>query len=1029
MMVAATALLCGTSPVDASRGYYTEQRIQFARDNIANYEWARKMRDETIAQADKWASYSDERLRTLPIPPQVPRGYSVHDDGCPIHGEAARGYHWGMDFDRPFKVKCPVGGEEYPSNDFAAYLASGMNDRSLLTGDYADDGWGWHKPGDTKSADYWFVAFYAHHSVGKLMLDATSNLSIASLLTEDPAKARLYAHKCAVILWQLAQYYPDYDYAKQSREGKEHSPDYQGKIINRIWETGVVDSFALAYDAVRPFIADDQKLADATGKSPAECDADIRDRLLHEAAKTIMGTTRQIVGNYGMHQRALLMVALAMDEKQKHPTSEEMIQHVVDNQSPATIRNLGMKDAVLNLVYRDGLPPESFSYNNEWTRELTAVADILRDCGVNFYQDPRFLRMLTWPFGILTAGVTSPAIGDCGGIFGNYGNWSPELCYAALQGMPVPDQRFAWALKNHHGNMSIANPLFYPSKESVLKPFEGKPDPVVGFDSTLFPGYGVAILQCGSDANPSALSFSYSAHPNHNHWDQLNIQVFSHGNFLLTDLGYPDQLDGNAYRTIAYHSNTIAHNTVTVDAAMQGRQQGVLHAFQKNGFAQVVDASCEGAYLDKVSLYRRADILVQVTPDKSYVFDAFYVRGGKQHDYAIHGTQADLTCQPPLGPAQTQGTLAGVDVPNEQFYDDADLKVKMDNGDTAISYTSYRGSGFQFLKNVQRAPLAGSAVCEWSLTEPLKGQANRQWRDISLRAHFLGGHEELIACDGPLQRDKSLPESLKCVIRRRIGDDLKSCFTSVFEPYKGKPWIKSVSAVNITPRDGNAAAARIEMADGTSHYAFHSISPDRTYVLDGKVTVCGQAACLVLDAKGKPVKSMLLNGRILKYGGYVVKGKGIRRSTITSVDYSNGVIELADPVLTSDLGPDNVVLVRHKGFADCVTPRKVLDKKRFSIGDEDLRVAGGPVTELKPDEITTSARNRFALPGHTITNGSYEPLGRLTAKRPAGWMVQGYKPLTWDSFKTAPGDAGPRYIVVMAARGDEVLIPDCVVRD
>jgi hypothetical protein len=568
--------------------------------------------------------------------------------------------------------------------------------------------------------------------------------------------------------------------------------------------------------------------------------------------------------------------------------------------------------------------------------------------------------------------------------------------------------------------------IWSPSVDGILAEFKKKPEPKVGYDSILFPGYGLANLQCGPLANRTATSLAYGANLNHNHWDQLNMVLFGEGCFLLTDLGYPDQMDHSNGRLFGYHANTISHNTVTVDGTMQGRKPGSMHAFVRNRFAQVADVSCEGAYAGRVSLYRRVNMMVEVNPDHGYLFDVFYVRGGSQHDYALHGTQADFSCEPPLGPVQKEGTLAGPDIPYGYFYDDEQLRGKSPG---TVSYVGYRGSGFQFLTSVQRGPLNGYAFCDWKLTEPLKGQGVRPWKDIGLRAHLVGNSEEIISCDGPLQQYEHLPKSFKCLIRRRTGDNVESRFTTVLEPYKGNPWIRKVSPVKIAPDDGQAAAARVELPDGSEHYVFHSLNPDKSYTLDDKIVVRGQAACLVVGAGGRPVRSMLLNGLSLACGDYVVKGRGIRRTKITSINYADGIVELADPVLTPDLGPDNVVLVRNQGFADCVTPRKMLDGKRFSIGDEELRVAGGPVTEVKADEITTCVRNLFAVPGHTITNGGYEAVGRLTAKRPAGWMVQGYKPLTWDSFKTAPGDSGPRYYVVMAAEGDEVVIPDCVIRD
>jgi len=1020
--IAVLAIGCADfAQAQSSRRYYTEARIQTMRANLEKHEWARKQRDDIFAKANRWARYDDEKLRTLVIPPQVPRCYEVSNQGCPIHGVGAS---YTVDFDRPFKVKCRIGGEEYPSNDFAAFLASGLKDRSLLTGDYADDGWGWHKPGDKSPANYWFVAYYAQGCI-QYLLKAIENLSTAAILTEDADQARMYAHKCALLLWQLSVYYPDYEYASQSREGKEHNPEYTGKLLNRIWETWTPQKCAPAYDAIRPFLAADVELQKLTGKSATEIDTMIRERLLHEAVECIMDGSTRIFGNYGMHQRALLILALVLNEKQKHPTSEEMIQFVLDNPKPIKSLEMGLRDAFINLIYRDGMPPESIGYNTSWNLSLTDIAEMLAACGVDVFNEPQFRRLLSWPFNVYIAGQFSPPMGDSGDMFARRQQWKVEACSKALR--HVDDPRLAWAVKQRP---DVAQDLFSEPIDDILAKYENQPSPVIGFNSYLFPAYGLANLQCGSDANRVANSFFFGSHRQHMHHDQLNMLLFAHDNALLVDIGYPEQTDRFNHRLSGYFVNTIAHNTVTVDASKQGRGPGCLHGFAKDGFAQVVDASCEGTYPDHVSLYRRANMLVEVTDEHSYLFDVFYVRGGSQHDYSAHGTQADFFCDPPLGPVQQEGSLAGIDVPYEQFYDDAELKDKPLG---SVNYGGYTGSGFQFLTNVQRMPLKGKAIGDWRLTEPLKGQPDRPWKEIGLRAHLVGSNEEVIACDGPMQRWYTMPKTVKCLIRRRTGENLSSCFTTVYEPYKGKTWIKQVSPISIEPNDGQATAALVELADGAKHYLFHSLTPEQKYVLDGHVTVTGQTACLVLDAQNMPTKSMLLNGTQLAIGDYTVKGKGLRRSKIASVDYARGIIELADPILGEDVGPDTVLLVRGKGFNDCVTVGKVIDPTHFAIGDEDLILAGGPIKEVRDHEIVTSVHTRYAREGMTVLNSRLEPVGRLgenTDKdwRYKGWMIDRETPLTPEDFPQKDGDSSPRYYVVMAGAGDEIIVPHYLVR-
>ena len=161
----------------SGRTYYIDAKLAVARGNLARHVWARKERDAIVGRASRWLKYDDAKLRALVPPPQVPRAARVHALGCPVHGPAMKrhgDYAWRISFDDPWKVRCPEGGEAYPSNDFAAFMASGFKDRSLLTGEHPDDGWGWSKPGVSKKL--WFVAFYAHWSVTRFLRPAIEDL-------------------------------------------------------------------------------------------------------------------------------------------------------------------------------------------------------------------------------------------------------------------------------------------------------------------------------------------------------------------------------------------------------------------------------------------------------------------------------------------------------------------------------------------------------------------------------------------------------------------------------------------------------------------------------------------------------------------------------------------------------------------------------------------------------------------------------------------------------------------------------------
>ena len=271
----------------------------------------------------------------------------------------------------------------------------------------------------------------------------------------------------------------------------------------------------------------------------------------------------------------------------------------------------------------------------------------------------------------------------------------------------------------------------------------------------------------------------------------------------------------------------------------------------------------------------------------------------------------------------------------------------------------------------------------------------------------MGRDETLFACDGPVQKYKYLPESVKFLVRRRTGADLSSMFATVFEPYRGRSWIRRATRLQLTPEGFGAAAVRVDLEDGSIHYLFHALDADREYSTEDGISVSGQAAFLALDKKGRPVRAMLFNGRTLSTGGFRSDGTGMRRSRIASVDYTRGTIELDEPVIADDLvaGAGRYRSSR-TGYSGSVTLSRAMDRRRISIGGEDVRVAGGPVSGVRADRLFSSASNPHAHAGMTLLNSAGEPQGRLAARVDGGWRIdrEGRGPMTMEHFPVADGD-------------------------
>src|SRR5690606_23427490 len=135
---------------------------------------------------------------------------------------------------------------------------------------------------------------------------------------------------------------------------------------------------------------------------------------------------------------------------------------------------------------------------------------------------------------------------------------------------------------------------------------------------------------------------------------------------------------------------------------------------------------------------------------------------------------------------QSTGTYAGPDVEFGQRVDD-------------VEGTQYMGSGFHWLKNVERdaAPPQQFSV-DWQIKDTwnMLGNGAGALTDVHLRLTMLGDFQEVALADGVPPRNKpGNPERLRYMLAHRNGTDLDSLFTSIIEPYKGERFIASITPV------------------------------------------------------------------------------------------------------------------------------------------------------------------------------------------------------------------------------------------
>jgi hypothetical protein len=791
---------------------------------------------ELTANEKKLAERPLAEYAALITPPEVPRAFDVHREGCPVCGDKIKKhgrYSWIIDETKPFKLQCPECKTVFPDNDYAAYLKSDFKDRSLLTGKYVDDGRGW-KDGD-KPGKYWFVAYYNHWTMKRWAGSLLPQLAGAYVRTGDAA----FAERAIVMLDKLAEYYPRYDHNKQSRYAEEVNPRYTGRIINTIWETGIATSVADSWHKVAPVLDQESPaLRAVTGKDNDAIRANIENNMLRVMANDIMSGNGRIQGNFGMHQRALLKIAIALKGRGGDPDDQAMVRWVTDYRKNSVPSSTPFDYVLYDNVFGDGAPMESPEYNGLWLNCIAMVVDMLRDYGINYAElHPSSKRLFTYPAKLVVCGTYSPSSGDTGNI-------GAKKIYAGS----IDTLRYSFATNPCPESAALLlTARRLPAAEREVA--EKLADPLFGYRSNLLSAYGVASLQNENREKPVAYWLSFGFYPGHKHRDALHLELFTGTGPLMPDFGYPDSASGDDPSLFAFYRNTLSHNTMVVDAKAQDNRTGRILAYDPGKFAQYIRAEAPDVY-PGMTKYERSGLVVEPEPGKMIVLDVFRAAGGKQHDLFFHSAGEKVETNLELKP-QSGGTLAGEKVEFGAFYDDPRYAGEIKG---PRSFGGYRGSGYQYLTNVRSGANRPGAV----LTLPVSETAGlfASGKGTYLRIHpVTGDAETLFLSEGPPPRtQRGAPDKVVFVTRRRVAgegeENLKSSFVTVLENGPGT-LITSVEALKQTEE---VVVLKIKLDNGDTLYCFDAVAPQSEFKLDG-FAFAGQSGAVLVGQDGKEKSS------------------------------------------------------------------------------------------------------------------------------------------------------------------------------
>ncbi len=725
------SLICVSSfaVAEQSRLYFTPERVEIARQNIEQHEWAKQVFNRILhgpaldphqsivadayISADRLANKTNDEVFALMPPIAVQRDDSGTKRLCPVHGEDVRkisGYRpWKLDFENhPWKVICPVGGEMYPSNDFAA--------GDMTSGDFPDDGNGIVVNGQR----FQVIRYYAHMAFLHHVYPAIRSLAAAYVLTDEPR----YAEKCAVLLAALAQNYPGPTYNSAHCFKGSYRP-HAGLVTDSIWSCITVPEIAKAYDAIRPIYEQSSELIaylhekGLHGESPESAQSFVEDRIMRQAMQSLID--QAISGNPGFHQLAAITLALVIDDfkPQNHPNSLDMVRFTFDaGYAPA-------RWVMSNYVTRDGGGFEGLAYDRFKFNyfEVARRMEELRACHPDTLTLEQFPRILDEPkaramfdfyIDATAMQATLPEIGDTGG-----GRLDPDALMPQAYFTRFPDfyaEGFRIYRDPRYARAMLGLDLAMPQKADIFEPSIEQPalDALDSLDSTIAPNtrlldhYGLAYLRGGNGKNARELVVNYSALKGHYQNDFLSLYLYAHELSMLPDLGYPFTWE---YRW-TWDANSYTHNTVTIDGtqpvAPPNVTQGWVSLIGDRDDVQV-SLIAHDAYnmafrtrdttAPDVKRYERINVMIGEDETNAYTLDLFVVEGGKRHDQSWHSTLRPPTLPDLNWASQPIGTAAGPDIAH------------------GTSYTNTLGKsvtdGLSYVTNVQRASIDKPAMFAW----------------------------------------------------------------------------------------------------------------------------------------------------------------------------------------------------------------------------------------------------------------------------------------------------------------------------
>ncbi len=1008
-----------------------QENVKTRRTLLDDDEYAEQLAKYSKKPIFHFKGLSDEQVFNMIPGPAVARtclivlGNRADDKtmGCPVCGtDIYKGrngfYPWILDSNNPWKVTCPNCKTSFPSNDWA--------NGDMTSGDFPDDGFGCEpvKPiiAPSGQARRWpFIAYY-HQTMAYMrqFIPGITEAAFIGLANND--KEAL--HRAAIALFRYAESMLDMSLNMNHRKIPNRDGILRWPVgapipntkspetflyIQPNWDTPIMEQMALVWDCIFDKLDDDHDLIAfcQSHYHPEITDITAFRRFMDAGVLRVQiqaAMDNKIARNYPQQESTALTLALTYGTEQTLNVADWLLNEK------------GIRFALTNQYYKDGHAHESPSYNSIQINDMTRIFNTLDKVAALFpdkfvpptfvspRNDPKYRLQFDAPLDFGLIGRHYPIVGDTGGA-------KRPTILSQSQGYPLSKQNFIAAYK-HTGDERFLQAIYGPAgngtahikdKELVAKIEEAGKHLgwQVQVPSNFQDGYGMAFLRSGMDNNQRAAWLRYQRVPQHAHVDMLTWGYAAIMRDLTPELGYPI---GWSY-AVDWESSWGTHYETHITGVKSiDFHKGALTAFVPASPIQV--AVTEARHKDG-HIRERTLILVDVSPEDSYVLTLERVCGGDEHTVSFHTQEGNLKTNVSFTPYEGTALGAGLKYGDFSSVIDRDL--------ACLSY----------MKDPASATFDGPLQIDLEFFN----QPHTGYRVFSL---MPSGSTTIKAHATPPGGGNNAYDLPWFITKIKGGDNLKGQYLHIMNPFTLAPCLERIEQLD-AKTDGETEwpplAIRVHGKDFTDTFILQKDNGAK--VTAGGITSDGIVG-FVRHQNGKCTASTLVRGTTLTTGDVAITLPTAAFSArIASCDWKNKTITL------DNLPPKDAILQgrhiriynEHGSSASYIIQKaELIDGKCILTFNLDARIGEGFIRNCTESAIHTKTELRmcyfFYYNGKCLVNEKGDRI--FTIKN--AWLndvnVIGdiSKPDMNKAFPDTDGDGNAMFTIYDYGPGDTIQI-------